>query len=135
MPLYINLATESTKVEMEEYLFEAFVDRKENISAKRHGSIIQCVKSLDCDVSSVPISLPRGISMFQVFGWSLNPVRQVFIASAVALSYDNKIFTYPFDRNALLKTIPETDGRIKADYSRILRYFRFALLFVQSCHF
>lgn len=124
VPFYVNLAAKSTKTEIKQFLTEAFKGKLKNSAIIRHGRATPCVKSLQCDVNAVGIPVPLDSEIHHSIFWKLSPARRTVTINALALGYDNKIFNYFNTHDDLLQTIGETDGRIKADYSRILRYFR-----------
>lgn len=130
LPFYVNLAAESTKAEVKEFLAEAFVGKIKNSSLLRHGKTTPCVTSMQCDVNAVQIPFPRDNLIHHTIYWKLSVPRRILTVNAMALGFDNKIFNYFNTHDELLQTITETDGRLKADYSRILRYFRFGTVVV-----
>lgn len=135
LPFYINLAAENTKTELKQVLAEAFVGKIKNDCIARHGIATQCVKSLQCEVNAAVMPFPGDTDMHHTIYWKLAQSRRTMTVNAMALGFDNRIFNYFNSLDELLETIAETDGRIKADYLRILRYFRFVGPTKLSCLF
>lgn len=125
IPFYINLAKTCTEDVMKEYLVEAFYGLVKYNSELRHGVSTRCVKSLTCNVNSISSNIPHGVQINHAIYWKLKSSSQTFNVNAIMLGYDGKVYNYYNTHEELLKTLEETDTRIKAEPLRILRYFRF----------
>lgn len=125
IPFYINLAMSCPKNIIKQYLAQAFRGQVKYNSEIRHGRSTRCVRSLNCEVNSIRIPIPRHTSIHHKIYWKLSPSRRTLNVNAMVFSYDGKVYNYYNTHDKLLKTLEETDCRIKADHLRILRYFRF----------
>lgn len=117
-----------TKSEMKEYIAEAFIGTNRINSELRHSSATQCVNGMNCEVDLSRSNVTVGTEIHHKLLWKLSPIRRVFTANGIVLGFDDKVFNYFNTHNELLKVIGETDSRIKADYLRILRYFRLTFM-------
>ncbi|KAJ6634990.1 CCA tRNA nucleotidyltransferase 1, mitochondrial, partial [Pseudolycoriella hygida] len=82
-----------------------------------------CFRSLQCKVETTVTRIPPDAVLTKII-WNLDRSCGLFLVTALLLGYDNKIYHYDNTFEQLIQCLSETDSSIKADYNRILVYFR-----------
>ncbi len=107
--------------------------------ALRYGSIIAFINNQKIQITTLREDinqLGRHTSVLYTKDWEKDAARRDFTFNALYLDIDQKIYDFYNGEKDLkekrIKFIGEIEDRIKEDYLRIYRYFRFLGLFDQS---
>ncbi len=129
-PKDIDLATDATPTEMQNIL------DKENIKHKptgiEHGTITAIINKQPYEITTLRADVEtdgRRADVEFVKNWEEDAKRRDLTYNAMSMSFDGEIFDYfgGMDdlQNKVSKFVGDPEQRIKEDYLRILRYFRF----------
>jgi tRNA nucleotidyltransferase (CCA-adding enzyme) len=131
-PTDLDFATTATPKEMKS-MFEAEKVRMINMNGEKHGTItprINNLENFECTTLRIDVLTDgRHAEVEFTKDWLLDANRRDLTINAMFLGFDGSVYDYFYgyeDLKALKVTfVGNADTRIKEDFLRILRYFRF----------
>lgn len=131
-PTDLDFATTATPSQMKA-MFEAEKIRMINMNGEKHGTITPRINNKDnFEVTTLRIDVltdGRHAEVEFTKDWLLDANRRDLTINAMFLGLDGSVFDYFYGYEDLLarkvRFVGNADTRIKEDYLRILRYFRF----------
>ncbi|XP_070505580.1 CCA tRNA nucleotidyltransferase 1, mitochondrial isoform X2 [Chironomus tepperi] len=131
-PTDLDFATVATPEEMKK-MFDAENIRMINMNGEKHGTItarINNQENFECTTLRVDIATDgRHAEVEFTKDWLLDANRRDLTINSMFLGFDGSIFDYFYGYEDLLERkvrfVGNADKRIKEDFLRILRYFRF----------
>ena len=131
-PTDLDFATTATPLQMKA-MFEAEKIRMINMNGEKHGTITPRINNKEnFEVTTLRIDVltdGRHAEVEFTKDWLLDANRRDLTINAMFLGLDGSVFDYFYGYEDLLarkvRFVGNADTRIKEDYLRILRYFRF----------
>lgn len=131
-PTDLDFATTATPSQMKE-MFEAESIRMINMNGEKHGTItprINDKENFECTTLRIDVVTDgRHAEVEFTKDWLLDANRRDLTINAMFLGFDGSIYDYFYGYEDLkarkVQFVGNADTRIKEDYLRILRYFRF----------
>ncbi|XP_017082281.1 CCA tRNA nucleotidyltransferase 1, mitochondrial [Drosophila eugracilis] len=131
-PKDIDLATTATPEQMKE-MFEKEGVRMINANGEKHGTITPRINDKEnFEVTTLRIDLRtdgRHAEVVYTTDWQLDANRRDLTINSMFLGFDGTVYDYFYGYDDLQERrvvfVGEADIRIKEDFLRILRYFRF----------
>jgi len=129
-PKDIDLSTTATPQEMVELFTEKEVKYIE--TGLQHGTLTAHINEVDYEITTLRIDTEtdgRKALVTYTKDWFVDAQRRDFTVNAMSVDIDGVLYDY-FDgendiHNRRIRFVGQDDHRIKEDYLRILRYFRF----------
>uniref|UniRef100_U5EXI2 Putative trna nucleotidyltransferase/polya polymerase n=1 Tax=Corethrella appendiculata TaxID=1370023 RepID=U5EXI2_9DIPT len=131
-PKDIDFATTATPSEMKEMFTKENI-RLVNMNGEKHGTITPRINDKEnFEVTTLRIDLTtdgRHAEVLFTTDWQLDANRRDLTINSMFLGFDGTVYDYYYGLDDLKKRriafVGDPDKRIKEDYLRILRYFRF----------
>ncbi|XP_017044299.1 CCA tRNA nucleotidyltransferase 1, mitochondrial [Drosophila ficusphila] len=131
-PKDIDLATTATPEQMK-VMFEKEEVRMINANGEKHGTITPRINDKEnFEVTTLRIDIRtdgRHAEVMYTTNWQLDANRRDLTINSMFLGFDGTVYDYFYGYDDLQERrvvfVGEADIRIKEDYLRILRYFRF----------
>lgn len=131
-PTDLDFATTATPSQMKS-MFEAENIRLINMNGEKHGTITPRVnnqENFECTTLRIDVVTDgRHAEVEFTKDWLLDANRRDLTINAMFLGFDGSVYDYFYGREDLkarrVSFVGNADARIKEDYLRILRYFRF----------
>lgn len=131
-PTDLDFATTATPVQMKQ-MFEAENIRMINMNGEKHGTItprIHDKENYECTTLRIDVATDgRHAEVEFTKDWLLDANRRDLTINAMFLGFDGTVYDYFYGYEDLkqrkVRFVGDADDRIKEDYLRILRYFRF----------
>lgn len=131
-PTDIDFATNATPEQMKK-MFEEEEVRMINMNGEKHGTITARINDkMNFEVTTLRTDLitdGRHAEVQFTKDWQIDANRRDLTINSMFLGLDGSVYDYFFGYEDLLKRrvifVGDADTRIKEDYLRILRYFRF----------
>lgn len=131
-PTDLDFATTATPTQMKS-MFEAENIRMINMNGEKHGTItprINNKENFECTTLRIDILTDgRHAEVEFTKDWMLDANRRDLTINAMFLGFDGSVYDYFFGYEDLqdrrVRFVGNADTRIKEDFLRILRYFRF----------
>lgn len=131
-PTDLDFATVATPAEMKK-MFDAENIRMINMNGEKHGTItarINNQENFECTTLRIDVVTDgRHAEVEFTKDWLLDANRRDLTINSMFLGFDGSIFDYFYGYEDLLERkvrfVGSADKRIKEDFLRILRYFRF----------
>lgn len=131
-PTDLDFATTATPSQMKS-MFEAENIRLINMNGEKHGTItprINNQENFECTTLRIDVVTDgRHAEVEFTKDWLLDANRRDLTINAMFLGFDGSVYDYFYGREDLkarrVSFVGNADTRIKEDYLRILRYFRF----------
>jgi tRNA nucleotidyltransferase (CCA-adding enzyme) len=130
-PTDLDFATTATPTQMKE-MFEKEQVRMINMNGEKHGTITARLNEENFECTTLRIDVVtdgRHAEVEFTKDWLLDANRRDLTINAMYLGFDGSVYDYFYGYEDLLgrkiRFVGDADKRIKEDYLRILRYFRF----------
>ncbi|CAH0594295.1 unnamed protein product [Chrysodeixis includens] len=131
-PKDLDFATTATPQEMKE-MFTAENVRMINTNGEKHGTITARINDKESfEVTTLRVDIVtdgRHAEVIFTTNWKLDANRRDLTINSMFLGFDGSVYDYFFGYEDLKKRriafVGDSEKRIKEDYLRILRYFRF----------
>lgn len=131
-PTDLDFATTATPSQMKS-MFEAENVRMINMNGEKHGTItprINNVENFECTTLRIDLITDGRHAVVEFTkDWLLDANRRDLTINAMFLGFDGSVYDYFYGHDDLkarrVKFVGNADIRIKEDFLRILRYFRF----------
>lgn len=131
-PTDLDFATTATPVQMKS-MFETENVRLINMNGEKHGTItprINNLENFECTTLRIDVITDgRHAEVEFTKDWLLDANRRDLTINAMFLGLDGSVYDYFFGyedlKNRRVRFVGNADTRIKEDFLRILRYFRF----------
>lgn len=131
-PTDLDFATTATPIQMKQ-MFESENIRMINMNGEKHGTItprINDKENYECTTLRIDVATDgRHAEVEFTKDWLLDANRRDLTINAMFLGFDGTVYDYFYGYEDLQKRkvrfVGDADDRIKEDYLRILRYFRF----------
>ncbi|XP_019931854.3 CCA tRNA nucleotidyltransferase 1, mitochondrial isoform X1 [Aedes albopictus] len=131
-PKDIDIATTATPTEMKEIFTKENI-RMVNMNGEKHGTITPRINDKEnFEITTLRIDAVtdgRHAEVIHTTDWLLDANRRDLTINSMFLGFDGKVYDYFYGYEDLQKRrvafVGDPDLRIKEDYLRILRYFRF----------
>lgn len=132
MPADLDFATTATPAQMKA-MFDAESIRMINMNGEKHGTItprINDKENFECTTLRIDVLTDgRHAEVEFTKDWLLDANRRDLTINAMFLGFDGSVYDYFFGYEDLkdrrVRFVGNADTRIKEDFLRILRYFRF----------
>ncbi|XP_055603518.1 CCA tRNA nucleotidyltransferase 1, mitochondrial [Uranotaenia lowii] len=132
VPKDIDIATTATPTQMKEIFTKENI-RMVNMNGEKHGTITPRINDKEnFEITTLRIDAVtdgRHAEVIHTTDWLLDANRRDLTINSMFLGFDGKVYDYFYGHDDLLKRrvafVGDPDKRIKEDYLRILRYFRF----------
>lgn len=131
-PVDLDFATTATPTQMKT-MFDAENIRMINMNGEKHGTItprIHNLENFECTTLRIDVVTDgRHAEVEFTKDWLLDANRRDLTINAMFLGFDGSVYDYFYGMEDLkdrrVKFVGNADKRIKEDFLRILRYFRF----------
>lgn len=131
-PTDLDFATTATPVQMKA-MFESESIRMINMNGEKHGTITPRIldkENFECTTLRIDVATDgRHAEVEFTKDWLLDANRRDLTINAMFLGFDGTVYDYFYGYEDLqqrkVRFVGDADARIKEDYLRILRYFRF----------
>ncbi|XP_065086311.1 CCA tRNA nucleotidyltransferase 1, mitochondrial [Ochlerotatus camptorhynchus] len=131
-PKDIDIATTATPTEMKEIFTKENI-RMVNMNGEKHGTITPRINDKEnFEITTLRIDAVtdgRHAEVIHTTDWLLDANRRDLTINSMFLGFDGKVYDYFYGYEDLQKRrvafVGDPDLRIKEDYLRIMRYFRF----------
>ncbi|XP_055638570.1 CCA tRNA nucleotidyltransferase 1, mitochondrial [Toxorhynchites rutilus septentrionalis] len=131
-PKDIDIATTATPTEMKEIFTEENI-RMINMNGEKHGTITPRINDkTNFEITTLRVDAVtdgRHAEVIHTKDWLLDANRRDLTINSMFLGFDGSVYDYFYGYDDLKKKriafVGDPDQRIKEDYLRILRYFRF----------
>lgn len=130
-PTDIDFATVATPTEMKA-MFEANQIRMVNVNGEKHGTVTPRIKNAQFEVTTLRIDEKTNGRLAEVTfttDWMLDASRRDLTINSMFCDFDGNVYDHFFGYDDLLANrvvfVGDAEQRIREDYLRILRYFRF----------
>lgn len=131
-PKDIDIATTATPTEMKEIFTKENI-RMVNMNGEKHGTITPRINDREnFEITTLRIDAVtdgRHAEVIHTKDWLLDANRRDLTINSMFLGFDGSVYDYFYGYDDLQKRrvafVGDPDLRIKEDYLRILRYFRF----------
>lgn len=131
-PVDLDFATTATPIQMKK-MFDAENIRMINMNGEKHGTITPRVNSkenFECTTLRIDVVTDgRHAEVEFTKDWLLDANRRDLTINAMFLGFDGSVYDYFYGfedlKDRRVKFVGNADRRIKEDFLRILRYFRF----------
>ncbi|ETN66594.1 CCA-adding enzyme [Anopheles darlingi] len=131
-PKDVDIATTATPTQMKD-IFTTENIRMVNMNGEKHGTITPRINDKECfEITTLRLDVVtdgRHAEVVHTTDWLLDANRRDLTINSMFLGFDGTLYDYFYGYEDLQKRrvafVGDPDTRIKEDYLRILRYFRF----------